>query len=78
LNGLMMASIFFTARLPASRSNSNVLVRMRFSHAQFCLRCAGMPGQPSGGRSHPDKMPVSTTNRSGFLESRVYAKLQMP
>ncbi|SPP95095.1 protein of unknown function [Bradyrhizobium vignae] len=23
-------------------------------------------------------MPVSTTNRSGFLESRVYAKLQMP
>jgi hypothetical protein len=24
------------------------------------------------------KMPVSTTNRSGFLESRVYAKLQMP
>jgi hypothetical protein len=31
LNGLMMASIFFTARLPAFRTNSNVFVRMRFS-----------------------------------------------
>jgi hypothetical protein len=27
----MMASIFFTARLPASRSNGNVFVRMRIS-----------------------------------------------
>jgi hypothetical protein len=33
---------------------------------------------PATTAGHTLIMPVSTTNRSGFRESRVYAKLQMP
>src|ERR1700712_3083632 len=63
LNGLMMASIFFTERLAGTSI---------FQTAGFTLRKGAQLVRFFG---HTHSLPMSATLQSAFLKSRVYAKL---
>jgi hypothetical protein len=70
-----MASIFFTERPPGHFQIHKVQRRRQAAHRAGLYDCLfadfaqlSGDGQPYVGR------PASTTNRSGFLKSRLYAK----